>query len=141
MQAAEIFLISEPPESRAYRFLSQSFPGVQVAIETPPADWDYRDGGPLILVKSGGGPGVENTQILSVRISFEVIAASAAEANSLAYAVHGAIRGWGQQQDRVYCTSLGVPQWFPDFDTRAPAYFFTGSFLFKLTKNTLFSHI
>lgn len=117
-----------PPVTRAYRYLSQLYPG-QVARETAPAGYKPETG-PLVIIKTG--PGDTHThQILDSLLSFEVQALTSAQAEALAFEVHRALRRWEWVEDRVYLRSAGTPVWDPEPDTRAPAYTWSMSFRFK----------
>lgn len=122
-----------PPVTRAYRYLEGKFPGL-VEREDPPDGYDPTTT-QLILVKSGGGSGVREHQLLDARLSFEVQAPDAAEAEALAFRVDEALRAWQWEEPGVYHLSHhGVPAWDPHPDTRTPAYTWSVEYSFKNTR-------
>ncbi|MDO4919945.1 hypothetical protein [Kocuria sp.] len=123
--------VFESPVTLAYRYLNGFYPGRVAREDEPPG---YKPADLLIIVKSGGGAGVNHRQLSDARLSFEVRCADERTAEHTADRVHALLRDWPWRSDCVARTGThGLPAWDPEPDRRIPAFTWTMEITFKST--------
>ena len=123
--------VFESAVTLAYRYLNGFYPGKVAREDEPPG---YKPTDLLILIKAGGGAGVNRHQLADTRLTFEVRCADERAAETTANRVHALLREWPWRSDHVARTGVqGMPAWDPEPDRRIPAFTWTMEITVKST--------